>query len=88
MGGLRDQISSKSIVLIISLNLIFISLPYNKILVWTKSKAFAEDKLIQNEKLKLVQGRVKNIVGKGENVGYQHFLLFHNVFKIFLFQGR
>ena len=29
-----------------------------------------------NEKLKFVLGRVENIVGKGENAGFQHFLLF------------
>ena len=28
------------------------------------------------EKLNVVLGRVENIVGKGENAGYQHFLLF------------
>ena len=28
------------------------------------------------EELKFVLGRVENIVGKGENAGYQHFLLF------------
>ena len=27
--------------------------------------------------------RIENIVGKGENAGYQHFLLFHNVFEGF-----
>ena len=31
---------------------------------------------------------VENIVGKGENAGFQHFLLFHNVFKRLLSQGR
>ena len=33
------------------------------------------------EKLKTVFGRVENIVGKGENVGYQHFLLFPQYFQ-------
>ena len=28
------------------------------------------------EKLKFVLGRVENIMGKGENTSYQHFLLF------------
>ena len=32
------------------------------------------------EKLKLVFGKVEKAVGKGENAGYQHFLL-SNVFK-------
>ena len=34
--------------------------------------------------MKFVLGRVENIVGKGENAGYQRFLLFHNVLKGFL----
>ena len=33
------------------------------------------------EKLKLVMGRVENIVEKGENVAYQHFSFSNNVFK-------
>ena len=32
--------------------------------------------------------RAENIVGKEENAGYQHFLLFPNVFKSSLFQGH
>ena len=32
------------------------------------------------QKLKFVLGRVGNIVGKGENAGYQHFLLFPQCF--------
>ena len=30
--------------------------------------------------MKLELGRVENIVGKGENAGYQHFLLFPQCF--------
>ena len=33
------------------------------------------------EKLKLALGRVENIVGRGENAGYQHFLLFPQCFQ-------
>ena len=33
------------------------------------------------EKLKFVLGRVENIVGKGENAGYKHFLLFPQCFQ-------
>ena len=33
-------------------------------------------KIYVTEKVKFVLERVKNIVGKGENAGYQHFLLF------------
>ena len=43
---------------------------------WSKLKAFADDKLNVAQNLKLVSGRVENIVGKGENAGHQHFLLF------------
>ena len=32
-------------------------------------------------KLKLVLGRVENIVGKGENAGHQHFLLLPQCFQ-------
>ena len=52
------------------------------ILDWSKLKAFADDKTIVTEKLKCVLGKLENIMGKGENTGYQHFLLFqHNAFK-------
>ena len=57
------------------------SLPHNKILDGSKLKAFADDKLNATEKLKFVLGRVENIVGKGENAGYQHFLLFPQCFQ-------
>ena len=55
---------------------IFNSLTNDKIMDWSKFKAFADDKLNVPEKLKFVSGRVENIAGKGENAGYQHFLLF------------
>ena len=44
-------------------------------------KAFADNKINVTEKLKFVLGRVENSVGKGENVGYQHFLLFPHCFQ-------
>ena len=58
----------------------FNSLPNNKILDLFKLKEFVDDKsnIIQN--FKFVLGRVENIVGKGENAGYQHFLLFLQCF--------
>ena len=34
-----------------------------------------------NGKLKLVLEKVENMVGKGENAGYQHFLLFPQCFQ-------
>ena len=49
-------------------------------LEWSKLKTFADDKMSVAQKLKFVYGKVENIVGKGENAGYQHFLLFSNIF--------
>ena len=57
------------------------SLPNDKILDWSKSKAFADDKINVNGKLKFDMGRLENILGKGENTGYQHFLLFPQCFQ-------
>ena len=59
----------------------FNSLPNDKFFDWSKLKAFADDKLILAENLKFVYGRVKNIVGKGKNAGYQHFFLFPQYFQ-------
>ena len=46
---------------------------FNKqqILDYSKLKAFADDKINLIEKLKFVLGRLENIMGKGENAGYQ-----------------
>ena len=52
-----------------------ISISNDKILDWSNWKAFADEKLNANEKLKFVLGWVEN-VGNGENAGYQNFLLF------------
>ena len=52
------------------------SLPNNKILDVTKLKAFADNKINVAQVMISVFDRVENIVGKGENAGYQHFLLF------------
>ena len=40
------------------------------------------------QKLKFVRGRVVNIVGKEENAGYQHFLLFPQCFQLDVFYSR
>ena len=45
-------------------------LPNDKILDMSKFNAFADDKIILTQILKFLLGRVENIVGKGENVGY------------------
>ena len=60
-----------------------LTLPINKILDWSKFKAIAEDKINVGLKLKAVYGRVENIVGKGENAGYKHFVLFSQCFQKF-----
>ena len=57
----------------------------------SKLKALADD--ILNVALMMIStcDRVENIVGKGENAGYQHFLLFPQYFHIFaicVFQTR
>ena len=38
-------------------------------------KAIADVEINGTEKSKFVLGRVENILGKGENADYQHFLL-------------
>ena len=50
---------------------------------WTNFKAFADNKL--NVVLTMVScfDRIENIVGNGENAGYQHFLLFPQCFQNF-----
>ena len=66
------------------------SLPNNKILDLSKLKANAYDKILVNviEKLKPDFRRVKNIVGKRENVGTSIFSFSYNVFRRSLFLGR
>ena len=59
----------------------FNSLPNDKIVDLSKLKALADDKLNVTQKLKFALGRVENIVGIGENAGYQLFLLFPQCFK-------
>ena len=53
----------------------------DRVLYLSILKAFADDKLNMNEKFKFAYGRVENIVVKGENAGYQHFLLFPQCFQ-------
>ena len=63
------------------------SLTNDKNLDRSKLKAFADDNLNVNQKLKFALGRVENIVGKGENAGIQHFLLFPLCFQKGPFSG-
>ena len=59
----------------------FNRLPNDKILALSKLKALADDKLNVAKIMISVSYWVENIVGKGENAGYQHFLLFPQCFQ-------
>ena len=66
---------------------LFNSIPNDKILYHSKLKEFADDKINVTLKLKFVLGRVENIIRKTENAGYQHFLLYPQLFKKASFSG-
>ena len=55
--------------------------PKDKILEWSKLKAFADDKINVNQRLQFLLGREEIIHGKEENACYQHFLLFPQWFQ-------
>ena len=57
-------------------------LPNGKILDRFKLKAFADDKINVAEMMISLSDMVENIVGKGENAGYQHFLLCPQCFQM------
>ena len=59
----------------------FNPLPNNKIRVQSSLKACAEDILKVIQMMICVTDWIENIVGKGENAGYQHFLLFPECFQ-------
>ena len=50
-------------------------------------EALVDNQINLTEILKFVLGMVENIVGKGENAGYQHFLLFPQCFQNVSFIG-
>ena len=52
----------------------------DKIVDETKLKEFADVLLSIAEAVLSLSGRVENIVGKGENAGYQYFLIFLHFF--------
>ena len=56
------------------------SLPNDKTLDMTKSKAFADNKLNITKITISSFDSIENTVGKGRNAGYQHFLPFPTVF--------
>ena len=51
-----------------------------KFLDWSKMKVFADDVFNVVMMIISIFYRVENIVGKGENAGYKHFLLFLQCF--------
>ena len=57
------------------------SLTNNKNIQLPKLKTFVDDNLSGIHMVGGVFNRVGNIVGKGENAGYQHFLLFQQGFQ-------
>ena len=65
------------------------SLPNDKILDVIKLKALADDKINVAQDLVMISlfDRLENIVGKGENAGYQHFPLFPQCFQKASFLG-
>ena len=63
------------------------SLPNDKILDWSKLKALADDKIKLAKIMIFVFDNIENMVGKGENAGYQHFLLFPQCFQKASFSG-
>ena len=48
---------------------------------WSNLKVIADEKINATQKLKFGLGRAETIVGKGENAGYQHFLLYQQCFQ-------
>ena len=58
----------------------FNTLPHHKILDGSNLKAFKDNNFFVIKIIISVCDRVKNIVGKGENAGLQHFLHFPTMF--------
>ena len=52
------------------------SLANDKIFDWFNMKELGDDKIGVTQKFRFVLRQVKYILGKGENAGFQHFLLF------------
>ena len=66
---------------------LFNSLPNHKLLDWSKFKVLANNKINFAKMMISIFDTVKNIVGKGENAGNQHFLLFRQCFQQAPFSG-
>ena len=63
------------------------SLPDNKILTRSDFKEFADNKIESVPMIKFVLNCLENILGKQENAGYWHFLLFPKCFQKLSFTG-
>ena len=63
------------------------SAPNDTILGMSEFKVNADDKFGVAEIMAFVFGRVENVVGNGENAGYQHFLLFRQCFQKVSYPG-
>ena len=66
---------------------VFQLFPKRQFLDWTKFKASADDKLDVAKLMTCIFDGVENIVGQGENAGYQHFLFFQQYFQKASFSG-
>ena len=62
-------------------------LPNDKILHWSKFKAFEGNKIDAIEKQKFFLKCVENIVGKGEHAGHRHVPLFSQCFQKASYRG-
>ena len=61
--------------------------PEDRILPFSKLKLFADNNFIVAQTVQFFCDRVENIVGKGENAGCPHFLLFAQCFQEVSFTG-
>ena len=64
------------------------SLPNDKILDFAQIERICRQQNKCDLKTDFCFGRVENIMGKGENAGFQHFLLFRLCFKRLLSLGH
>ena len=63
------------------------SLPNNKILDWSIESICRTQSDCDEKESKCILGWIENIVGKGENAGYQHFLFFPQCFQRASYSG-
>ena len=55
--------------------------PHNRIFASSKLKTFADNVFVLSQMVKFLFDWVGNTMGKGENAGYQHFLLLSQCFQ-------